>query len=176
MNTTLDPRAVPGRRVLFTGYCGTTTEYPGVITGITDDGALRVRLDGKRSNLHIDPTTMPPSKELVLLDEVGPVPDLPMGRFHPTADDFLGEWEGVLVTDFPDGDIVLLSGDQDAAQKALAAYAADMGMDPEFMHFEDLAARWAVFAWQPEDAECPWLMDFAEPGDDMALRIHYLPA
>jgi hypothetical protein len=33
-----------------------------------------------------------------------------------------------------------------------------------------------VFEWQPEGDEYPWVMQFADEGDDQAIRIHYLPA
>lgn len=168
--------AEPGRRVVFTGYGGTTIPYPGVITGIADSGALLIRLDGSRSSLHITPERLPATKSLRLLDEVGPVPELPMGRFRPTVADMSGEYAGVPVAELEEGDIVLLTADADAAHAALAAYATAMDMDLEFMAVDRLAARWVVFEWQPEGAECSWLMDIATEGGDMVLPVYYLPA
>ena len=101
-------------------------------------------------------------------------PPRPMGRFHPTADDLQGEWEGVPATEFEDGDIVLVTDDRTAALKALTAYAADMGLDLEF--HSDMEARWVVFEWQPEDAEYRYFMHFTTEDADMALPVHYLPA
>ncbi|MFD9070557.1 hypothetical protein [Streptomyces lasiicapitis] len=166
--------AEPGRRILFTGYGGTDIAHPGVITGIADDGALLVRLDGQRSNLKICPERLPASKRLTLLEEAGPVPPLPMGRFVPTAADFSGAWEGVPVCEFEDGDIVVLTGDPGRADSALAVYCRDMDMDREYL--PAMEPRWVVFEWQPEGAECPWFMTFADAGDDMAVRIHYVRA
>lgn len=96
--------------------------------------------------------------------------------FHPTAAGMTSEYAGVPVTEFVDGDVALLTADGNAARAALAAYATAMDLDLELMSVDRLTARWAVFTWQPENAECPWAMHFASEGDDMALPVHYLPA
>jgi hypothetical protein len=178
VTTTLAEKAVAGRRVTFTYHRDRNlpepTAYPGIITGTEPgySGSLlaKVRLDGRRSNLRI-----PLDYEgLHYLDEVIPVPDLPMGRFHPTADDFGGDWEGVPVCSLDNEAIVILTADRLRAAVALAAFCKDMGFDQEYL--PSMEDRWAVFEWQPEDAEIPWFMDLAEQDDDQAIHIHYLPA
>src|SRR5205823_1111058 len=102
MTSTLTEKAVVGRRITFTYYRDLDQPgppaYPGIITGTQPgySGGLvaRIRLDGKRSNLAI-----PVDYEgLTYLDEVVPVPELPMGRFIPVASDENGFYEkaGVL--------------------------------------------------------------------------------
>lgn len=179
MTSTVETKAVVGRRVEFAYHRSliddsATVYLPGVITALTEGEAacVRVRLDGTRSNLAVRPD----DEGLRYLDEVGAVPELPMGRFHPTAKDVEGEWEGVPVCQFEDEDMVALIADRDAAAQAITAYCTDMGMDMEFVDLSFLQARWVVFEWQPEDAECPWLMNWAAEGDDMAIQINYLPA
>ncbi|MFD0509399.1 hypothetical protein ACFQ0G_53835 [Streptomyces chiangmaiensis] len=98
MTTTIaHPKAVAGRRVTFTYFrdldVADGPEYPGIVTGTETaaNGILlaRIRLDGTRSNLAI-----PADYEgLTYLDEVVPVPELPMGRFLPVADDRNGFYE-----------------------------------------------------------------------------------
>ncbi|MFB7592384.1 hypothetical protein [Streptomyces sp. NPDC056169] len=174
--TVLPAEAVAGRRVEFAYYRDQDVYLPGIITAITDDPAsLRVRLDGTRSNL----ACRADYEGIRYLDQVIPVPDLPMGRFHPTVRDFDGTlYAGIPVCEFEDEDIVLLTPDPTTARAALAAYLDDHGMDPEYHrhHPDCLELRWVVFEWQPEDAECPWLMTFGTGGADMAVQIHYLPA
>lgn len=174
MPTTLQQKAVVGRRVEFAYYRDQDTYLPGIITAITTDPAsLRIRLDGARSNL----PCRHEYKGIRYLDEVGPVPDLPMGRFHPTFRDFDGStYAEVPVCMFDDEDIVILTADPDAADAALAAYCKTQDMDIEYLDQERLETHWAVFTWEPEDADCPWLMTLASEGDDMAVQIHYLPA
>ncbi|MFI6653232.1 hypothetical protein ACIBI8_37285 [Streptomyces sp. NPDC050529] len=173
MPDTLQEQAVVGRRVEFAHYRDQDTYLPGIITAITEDPAsLRIRLDGHRSSL----ACRPEYDGIRYLDEVGPVPDLPMGRFTPTAADFDGEYAGIPVVQFEEGNTVLLTTDNDKAREALAAFAEDMQIAPDYADPADLVTRWVVFEWQPEDAECPWLMNFANPDADHALRIHYLPA
>lgn len=171
---TLHPMAQPGRRVEFAYYSDPDLYLPGVITGIDHDQArsVLIRLDGARSNLHIPPNY----KGLRYLDAIGPVPELPMGRFHPTSADLGGAWEGVPVCQFEDEDVIVLTPRRDAAVTALTAYCTDMDWDLELVDPGRMVARWAVFERQPEDAESPWLMNVADKGDDMALLIHYLPA
>jgi hypothetical protein len=177
MTSTLTEKAVVGRRIMFTYYRDlekpAPPEHPGVITELVPDqgASVRLRLDGKRSSLHVPPDY----QGLRYLDEVGPVPGLPMGRFTPTADDFGGDWEGVPVFQCESEDIVILTGDQLRAAVALHAFCQDMGIDREFL--PAMQARWAVFEWEPEDADYPWTVRWdAVQGDDQAIRIHYLPA
>ncbi|WP_327335867.1 hypothetical protein OG384_04335 [Streptomyces sp. NBC_01324] len=166
-------QAVVGRRVEFAYYWDQDTYLPGVITAITEDPAsLRIRLDGTRSALACHPDY----EGLRYLDQIAPVPDLPMGRFIPTPADFDGEYAGIPAVQLEEGETVLLTTDNGKARAALAAFAEDMQIDPDYADPEDLVTRTVVFKWQSEDAECPWLMAFADEGDDMAVQIHYLPA
>lgn len=176
MTDTLHTEAVVGRRVEFAYYRDKDTYLPGIITRITDDPAsLRVRLDGARSNLAV-----PADYEGIrYLNEVVPVPALPMGRFHPTVADFDGSlYAGVPACEFEDGDIVILTADPETARAALPEYCKAMDMDPDYVDLalNQLNPRWVVFEWEPEDAECRWLMNFADEGADMAIHVHYLPA
>lgn len=172
---TLHPMDQAGRRVEFAFRSDPDRHLPGVITGIDTTQhkpVLKVRLDGTRSNLHVQADY----DGLRYLDSLGPVPELPMGRFRPTAADLAGAWAGVPVCQFEDEDVIVLTADRGAALRAITAYCTDMDWDMEFESLDCLVARWVVFEWQPEDAEGPWLMYFAAEGDDMALQIHYLPA
>lgn len=130
-----------------------------------------MRLDGQRSTMRLPAT----SERLRYLEEAGPVPELPRGRFVPAAKDFAGEWAGVAVCEFLDGELLALTGDRSAAADAICAYGREMGLDPHFMDLGQLESGWAVFVWEPEDAECPWLLERAEPGDEMAVQLHFLP-
>lgn len=183
MTSTLADKAVVGRRVEFTFYRDLDTPdghaYPGIITGTEPglSGALlaRIRLDGKRSTL-----TIPVAYEgLTYLDQVVPVPDLPMGRFTPAADDMNGFYEhsGVLVLAIgEDGeDLVVITDDKEKAFTAAIGYGPELGFDPDYFDREDMQARWVVFEWQPEDAECAWFMNPAAEGDDQAVHVYYLP-
>lgn len=181
MTTTLSAEAVVGRRIEFAYYSNLhggaeTVWHPGIITA-TEPGYTTmlacIRLDGeRRSGLRI-----PVDYEgLRYLDEVVDVPELPMGRFHPTAADMSGEYGGVLVCEFEEGDIAFLTADPDTARAALTAYGTAMDMYLGGSELDHLEARWVVFEWEPEDAECPWFMRFADEGDDMAVHVHYLPA
>ncbi|MEU8525292.1 hypothetical protein AB0C77_06765 [Streptomyces sp. NPDC048629] len=180
---TLPAGAVAGRRVAFTYHRDLEKAGPGQVGVITaiDTGqpaSLRIRLDGSRSNLHV----FPDYEGLRYLDEVGPVPELPMGSFKPSAQhpgmDF--EYDGVLVIEFEDGDMVAITGDRARAEAAVATYLREQaGVDDEGDIREDLAElkpQYAVFEWEPEDAECAWLMHNATEGDEQAVRVHYLPA
>lgn len=176
MTTSTQPTAEVGRRILFTGYGGTTIAHPGVITAIHDDGTLLIRLYGMRSNLRINPKTLPATKSLQLLDEVGPVPALPMGRFQPAKGrSGFEEYMGVLVSTFGEDEVVLVTGDIGRAVIAVNAYLRASGGYDDIVD-GDLLPQWAVFEWQPEDADHDWVMDSADEGDDQAIRIYYLPA
>lgn len=177
----LEDLAVHGRRVLFTYFreLGDGPEHPGIITGLETggSGALRalIRIDGTRCNLSVAVDY----EGLTYLDEVVDVPELPMGPFTPTAADMLGVWEGVpLSTIGEDGaDMVLLTDDRDKAVAAVRAYDQDAGVDGQFIDYDAMKPYWAVFTWEPEDAECPWTVNWdAQKDDDQAIRIYYLPA
>jgi hypothetical protein len=174
--TTLEDLAVVGRRVEFAYFRDPGTRYPGIITSITDDPAsLRIRLDGARSNLF----ARPDYEGLCYLEDVVPVPELPMGRFTPTVDDMEGVWEGVpLCSIGEDGALIVLTDQREKAIAAARAYLDEMGsIDLDWVDFDDIRAYWAVFDWEPEDAECPWLVSWdAEQTDDQAVHIFYLPA
>lgn len=182
MTTTLSlaEKAVIGRRVTLTYHrdlkLPNPPTHPGIITGVGEDTAsLWIRLDGKRYNL----PARPDYRGLIYLDEVVPVPVLPMGPFTPAAEDLLGVWEGVpLATVGEDGDdLILLTDDPDKARAAAFAYDTEIGVDTDFVNYGRLQAAWAVFEWQPEDAEFPWTVRWdAAENDDQAVRIHYLPA
>ena len=186
--TTAHPKAHAGRRVEFTYYrdmdLADSPAYPGIITGTEPamSGALlvRIRLDGKRSNLAI-----PAGYEgLRYLDEVTEVPKLPMGRFQPVADDANGFYEkaGVLLAPIcEDGEeLVIITGDRDKAHEAAAEYLREIGVVEDDLNAQDetkyLTPKWAYFEWQPEDAECPWFAHWCAEGDDQAIQIYYLPA
>lgn len=183
MSSTLTDKAVVGRRVEFAYYRDwerTNIPYhPGIITRLTDDKAsLRIRLDGTRCNLAVRPDY----EGLRYLDQIVPVPVLPMGRFTPTVDQMEGEWEGVPVCSLgEDGDLIALTDDAARAVTAMNAYRREMSgclYNPEFdtAAATDLQAECAVFTWEPEDAECPWTVRFAAEREDQAVHIHYLPA
>ncbi|MFB7312924.1 hypothetical protein [Streptomyces sp. NPDC056192] len=176
MTSTLAEKAVVGRLVEFAYHRVPNTYLPGIITAITDDPAsLRIRLGNARSTIAVRANY----ENLRYLDQVIPVPELPMGRFHPTVGHFDGNtYAGVAACQFEDEDIILVTADPAAARAALAAYFEAQDMDPDYdRHDPDrLELAWVVFEWEPEDAEHPWLMDFAKQGDDMAIQIHYLPA
>jgi hypothetical protein len=181
MTSTLTEKAVIGRRVQFAYYSNLQSDsetvwHPGIITaiepGLTNVMLASIRLDGeRRSGLHI-PTDY---EGMRYLDQVVPVPELPMGRFTPTADDFGGDWEGVPILQCESEDIVILTDDQARAAVALHAFCQDMLIDREYL--PAMQSRWAVFEWEPEDAEIPWTVNWdAAEGDDQALHIYYLPA
>lgn len=181
---TLDARAVPGRRVEFTRYSDLNkpnAAKPGIITGLVPNqgASVRIRLDGQRSTLHVPPDF----QGLTYLDEVVPVPELPMGAFVPTVDQLDGEWEDVPVCSVSeDGDVIALTTDHDKAVRAMTVYRREMAgslYNPEFdgVDADQVEAHWAVFEWEPEDAEMPWTVRWdASEGDDQAVHIYYLPA
>ena len=183
--TTVQEKAVVGRRVLFTRYSDLDkpdSAKPGVITGLVPEqgASVKIRLDGSRSTLH----ARPGYQGLTYLDETGPVPELPMGRFTPTVDEMEGEWEGVLVCSVSeDGDVIALTGDHKKAVRAITVYRREMAgciYNPESdaVDPDDVKAWWAIFEWQPEDAEMPWTVRWDDDleGTDHAIRIHHLPA
>ncbi|MFF1298205.1 MULTISPECIES: hypothetical protein [unclassified Streptomyces] len=185
MTTAIDARAVPGRRILFTRFSDLDkpdAAKPGVITGLVPEqrSSVQIRLDGSRSTLHAPPDY----QGLTYLDETGPVPDLPMGRFTPTVDEMEGEWEGVLLCSIgEDGDVIALTDNHEKAVRAITVYRREMAgcvYDPEFdaVDPDDVKAWWAIFEWQPEDAEMPWTVHWDDDleGTDHAIRIHHLPA
>ena len=179
MSSTLTEKAVVGRRVELALYRDKDTYRPGIITAVTgDQAALRIRLDGTRYNI----PTRTDHPYLRYLDEVvAPVPALPMGPFVPTADDMLGVWESVpLSTIGEDGeDLILLTDDPEKARAAALAYGTEVGLALDAVDYDALQPCWAVFTWEPEDAECPWTVNLnwvANASDDQAVRIHYLPA
>lgn len=179
MTSTLAERAVVGRRITLTYYRDLELDdppaHPGIITSAPEDGTMVwVRLDGKRYTL----AARTDFQGLTYLDDVVPVPALPMGRFTPTAADMAGVWEDVaLATVGEDGeDLVLLTDAPDKARTAAKAYDADIGVDTACVDYDKVRAMWAVFEWQPEDSEKPWTVTFdAQEGVDQAVRIHYLP-
>ena len=179
MNSTLTEKAVVGRRVELALYRDKNNYRPGIITDITsDESALRIRLDGTRYNI---PTRTDPPYLRYLDEIVTPVPALPMGPFLPEASNANGFWEhnGVLWTTIgEDGDeLLLLTDDRDKAVDAAMGYLNAAQVDVACVHFDSMRPLWAVFEWQPEDAEMPWLVRWdAAEGDEHAIRIHYLPA
>ncbi|MFJ8301568.1 hypothetical protein ACIQ9R_37465 [Streptomyces sp. NPDC094447] len=180
---TLPAEAVVGRRVALTLHRDLGKASPGqfgVITAIEPEqrAALRIRLDGSRSNMHVAPDY----EGLHYLDEVGPVPELPMGRFQPSAAPAPGMdyvYDGVLVVEFEDGDMVAITDDRTKAEAAVATYLREQaGIDDEgdIRHaLTDLIERDVFFAWEPEDAECAWFMHPADEDGTDVMRVHYLP-
>lgn len=183
--TAAHPKAEIGRRVEYAYHRSlmddrATLYTPGIITGTEPgyNGALlaKVRLDGQRSTLHV-----PIDYDGIrYLDEIAPVPELPMGRFTPVADDTNGFYDraGVLVAAIgEDGEaLIILTGDRDKAFAAAAVYGQEIGYDPDYVDREDLRPYWAVFEWEPEDSDSPWTVRWdAEQSDDHAVRVHYLP-
>ncbi|MFF6903460.1 hypothetical protein [Streptomyces hydrogenans] len=179
----LPAQAVVGRRIAFTHHRDlnkASRDQHGVITGIDTEqrAALRIRLDGARSNLNVTPDY----EGLHYLDEVVPVPELPMGRFQPSTGqpgmDYV--YDGVLVVEFEDGDMVAITGDRAKAEAAVATYLREQaGIDDEgdIRHaLGDLVDRDVFFAWEPEDADCAWFMHPADADPTDVMNVHYLPA
>lgn len=180
MSSAVTEKAVVGRRIELAygrdlkNDGEKATYHPGIITEVYPE-SVWIRLDGTRCNTR----ARTDYEGLRYLDQVVPVPELPMGRFQPTAADMLGVWEGVpLSTIGEDGeDLIVLTDDEDKAAKAIAAYAREVGMDLDYLGLQFLRPCWAVFEWEPEDAECPWTVNWgASEGDDQAVHIYYLPA
>ncbi|MEU1497337.1 hypothetical protein [Streptomyces sp. NPDC005732] len=174
--TIAHPKAEIGRRITYAYTGARPPQQPGVITFATE-GAVWVRLDGQRSSMYMPAD----QKGLTYLDEVGPVPELPMGRFQPSLQcpgmDYA--YDGVIVLEFEEEDMAALTADRVAAEAAVATYLREqLGVDEDAIgdHLAELKLQWVVFEWEPEDAECAWLMNRAAEGDDQALQVHYLPA
>ena len=181
MTTTPRNRPVVGRRVLHTrhrdlGKPGAAK--PGIITELflNQGGQVKIRLDGQRWTMHVPANY----QGLTYLDEVVPVPELPMGRFTPFASDQFGFYEksGVLLAVIgEDGeDYVIVTDSLDKARAAALAYDEEIGVDS--VEYGRLSPRWAVFEWEPEDAEYPWIVRWDDDleGTDHAIRIHHLTA
>ncbi|QBJ94460.1 hypothetical protein D0Z67_29260 (plasmid) [Streptomyces seoulensis] len=172
-------QAIEGRRVTL-NYTNNPKTHPGVITRTetTTNGVLLtlVRLDGHRSSIAI-----PADHDgLRYLNEVGPIPDLPMGRFQPSTRHPAMDWEydGVIVLEFEDGDIAAITGDRIKAVAAVATYLRERhDLDETAIGKElvELKLKEVVFEWEPEGAECAWLMQWADR-DPEALPVHYLPS
>lgn len=179
MTTTPTLSAEPGRRIIFSGFASDPTPRPGVITGIADTGALLIRLDGMRYSLHIVPERLPDTKCLHLLNEIGPVPELPMGPFIPTADDRNGIYEhhGVLYAAIgEDGeDLIVVTEDLDVAKKIARHHAESTDLDLDDEALEDFRGEWSQFVWEPEGALCPWVWTPASEGAEHAVHVFSLP-
>jgi hypothetical protein len=177
MTSTLTEKAVVGRRIIH-DHRSRKAKLPGIITRVDNTGqypGVWVRLDGDRRNLFV------PRKffgRLTFLDEVTEVPALPMGRFQPTPDQLEGERDGVPVcTISEDGDLVLLTTDRTKAVAAATAYFTGVGLyDLDYVNFGALVLRWAVFEWEPEDADADWSVTWARESDDQAIHLYHLPA
>lgn len=191
MTSALAEKAVVGRRVEFAYYSNLhsdseTVWHPGIITalepGLTGALLALIRLDGKRSTLSI-----PLDYEgLAYLDEVVPVPDLPMGPFIPTATyphpGVLVEKAGVLVTAVGEdgGDLIAITTDRTAAETAIRERAVEVGFDVDYLDFDRMQAKWGVFDWEPYDPDCPWAADDwfvrwdAAESDEKAVHIFHL--
>jgi len=185
MTSTLTEKAVIGRRVTLTYYRDLNRpdrpdrpEHPGVITELVPNqgASVRIRLDGTRCSVY----ARPDYEGLTYLDEVGPVPELPMGRFTPVASDPYGFYKkaGVLLATIgEDGaDLVVITDDPEIARAAARLYDTEIGVDVDSVNYGAMAPKWAVFEWEPEDAECPWTVSWASKGDDQAVHIYYLPS
>lgn len=173
---TAHPKAVVGRRIIH-DHRSRKAKLPGIITRLNDGeaGGFWIRLDGDRHTFFIPPKF---ADRITFLDEVTEVPALPMGRFHPTVNELEGEWEGVPVcTVSEDGDLVLLTTDKEKAKAAAAAYFRWAGIDLDYVNFDRLELAWAVFEWEPENADTDWTVRWdAAEGDDHAIRLYLLPA
>jgi hypothetical protein len=180
MSSTVTEKAVVGRRIMLTRYSDLANggpEHPGILTSV-DKYGVWIRLDGTRCTLR----ARTDYEGLRYLDEVIPVPALPMGRFTPYASNHIALWEkaGVLMATIgEDGDnLVLVTNDREKAWTAACEYfhEAHIDIDPDYQDAEDLQPHWAVFEWEPEDAECPWTVSWAAEGDELAVHVYYLPA
>ncbi|MEU5043213.1 hypothetical protein [Streptomyces griseorubiginosus] len=174
MSSTLTQKVVVGRRIIH-DHAARKAKLPGIITRVYDDGGFRIRLDGDRHTFPVPPKFV---DRVTFLDEVTEVPALPMGRFHPTVNELEGEWEGVSVcTVSEDGDLVLLTTDKEKAKAAATAYFRWAGIDLDYVNFDRLKLVWAVFEWEPEDADTDWTVRWdAAEGDAQAIRLYFLPA
>lgn len=184
MTDTLTPTdlAVVGRRIEFAYYSNLQSDsdtlwHPGIITAIEPGYTTQlacIRLDGeRRSGIRV-----PFDYEgLRYLDQVVGVPALPMGRFTPAAANLKAEtYEGVPAVELEEGDLLILTDDQDRAGRILTAYAMANDWALDGLGADRLKKRWVAFEWAPEDAEYDWLVGDAAPGDEHAVHVHYLPA
>ncbi|MFZ3592271.1 hypothetical protein [Streptomyces sp. BH104] len=176
--TTQPLTAVPGRRIIFSGFASDPTPRPGVITGLDGD-ALLIRLDGTRYNLHIVPALLPDTKHLHLLNEIGPVPDLPMGPFTPTAHvrNSIYELDGVLYAAVGEDseDLIVVTDDLDVAKKVARVHAENTDLDLDDTVLNGFRGEWSQFVWEPENAECPWIWTPASKDAEHAVHVYYLP-
>ena len=141
---------------------------PGVITG-TDEGVLLVPVDGTRCSQPF------PRSGLQLLEEIGPVPALPKGPFLPTAELLKAEiYEGVAVVELDGGDLLALDGDPVRAAAAMRAHERDYDRPLYGLVAEKMQARRVVFVWEPEGAECEWIVEDAEAGTEQAVQVRYV--
>lgn len=179
---TIDARAVPGRRVTLTYYreLPDGPKHPGIITKVDSaeyDNGLWIRLDGTRCNVH----ARTDYEGITYLDQVVDVPVLPMGRFTPVASDQFGFYEhaGILLATIgEDGeDLVMVTDGREKAIAAARGYLDSIGVDVDYVYLDTVRPHWAVFEWEPEDAEMPWTVrwDVSE-GDDQAVHLYHLPA
>ena len=174
MSSTLAQKAVVGRRIIH-DHQARKAQLPGIITRLYDDGGFRIRLDGDRHSFLVPPKFV---DRVTFLDEVTEVPALPMGRFHPTVEQLEGEWEGVPICSVTeDGDLVILTTDKAKAKTAAIAYFRWAGIDLDYVNFDYLKLVWAVFEWEPENADTDWTVRWdAREGDDQAIHLYFLPA
>lgn len=178
----LEDQAVTGRRVLFTYHreLGTGPEHPGIITGLEDgyEGTrlALIRLDGTRSTLSI-PTDY---EGITYLDQVVDVPALPTGSFIPVADDknVVQEHDGVLYAQTgEDGEyLVVVTDDLEAAKNVARHHAKSIGLALTEDDLEAFDAEMSTFVWEPENAECPWVVGPAQDGDENAVHTFTLYA
>ncbi len=174
MSSNLTDKAVVGRRIIH-DHAARKQKLPGIITGLNDGeaGGFFVRLDGDRDSVFV------PSKfawRVTFLDEVTEVPALPMGPFTPTGRD-IGEYAGVMVCELASEDVIVLTADLKAARTGLTAYLHQAGWDLDYVDWDRLEPRWAVFEWEPEGSDALWTVRWdASEGDDHAVHIYYLPA
>ncbi|MFE1612697.1 hypothetical protein ACLQ17_25650 [Streptomyces sp. DT197] len=155
--------AEPGRRVIIKGR-----NAPGVITA-TDEGVLMVRVDGTRCSQPVL------QGGLQLLDEIGPVPALPKGPFLPTAELLKAEvFGGVAVVELDGGDLLALDGDPVRAAAAMRAHERSYDRPLYGLVAEKMQARWVVFVWEPEGAECEWVVEDVEAGTEQAVQVRYV--
>jgi hypothetical protein len=103
-----------------------------------------------------------------------------MGRFRPTPQHpgFDFQYDGVLIVEFEEGDLAAITANRTKAEATVATYLRKYhDLDEAAVRDElaELKPQRVVFEWQPEDAECAWLMNPADESDDQALQVHYLP-
>lgn len=102
-----------------------------------------------------------------------------MDRFYPTSDE-IDEFAGVMVCDFMDGSAIAVTDDVQRAVTGINTYRRETGGDwydaeLEAVTASDLLLTWVVFE-RRSDPACPWAFRFSDADEDMAVRLHYLPA